>query len=116
MDVDRLPPRCPDRVPKATKVMYDALRRKYGGKRREERRAGSRVEADPGKLAEGEALAEEDETGSGSPSEAAEKNIPQMLQSQNQEDFSIKKMDQLKPYIYTKSVRVETLIEKALQR
>lgn len=95
--------------------MYEALRRKYWGKQQEERKAG-KSDANA-KLQDGEGEAARAEARSGSPSETADKkNLTQVALGQNQEDFAIKKMDQLRPYIYAKTAWVEPLTEKALQR
>lgn len=88
LDVDRIPATCPKRVPKA---MYEALRRKYWNKHQEERKAGSKADANAGRLQDGEDGTDHDETGSGSPSETAEaRNYNMVIVNPNQEDFSIK--------------------------
>ena len=105
LDVDRLPANGPKRVPKA---YYEALRR-----RAKDSKSGNG--ADGGRVPEGDEEADYDEdAGSGAPSETA--GHSQARLTQDLEDFTIKKMDQLRPHIHAKAAWVETLTEKVLRR
>ena len=99
------------------KAIYEALRRKYWGKQQEDKKAAGKAEGNAVKLSEDQEAAEEGEDAEGSQGETADKrSVSQLLMNQGQEDFAVKKMDQLKPYIYAKSTRVDTLANKAAQK
>lgn len=99
------------------KAIYEALRRKYWGKQQEDKKAAGKAEGNAAKLSDDQEVAEDGEDAEGSQGETADKrSVSQLLMNQGQEDFAVKKMDQLKPYIYNKSTRVETLAKKAAQK